>query len=196
MSSRSRNTAAPAIGLPSISTWREFAGAQDAAEGFAAAPQRVERRFHFARRIGLEPGAERQEPAYGRLTRQLSRVAEDDRLGLLFAPGHDHLRIAQEDRIGPVEFVLQARDLAPRLIERSARAHAGSQVRDRNDHGEDQEAEREGERGDLVALEACERMKVRTGCRRRCLGEGLGGKGDGSESCEQERGTDAVPRAA
>ena len=39
-------------------------GAQDAVEGFAAAPQQVERRFHFARRLGLEPGAERQQPPY------------------------------------------------------------------------------------------------------------------------------------
>ena len=131
-----------------------------------------------------------------RLTRQPGRVAEDERLGRRFAPGHDHLRFAQNDRIGPVELVFQARDLALRLIERTARAHAGSEIRDRNDHGEDEDAEHEGKRGDLVALKAGERMKVITARHRRGLGEGLAGKGDGGESCEQERGTDAAPRAA
>ena len=142
------------------------AGAPDAAEGFAAAPERIDGRFHFARGLGLQPGAERQEPPRRRLTRELSRVAEDERLGLLFAPGHDHLRLAQEDRIGPVELVFQARDLALCPIERTARTHAGSQVGDRNHHGEDEDAERERERGDLVALEAGEHMKIRSARRR------------------------------
>jgi len=160
-------------------------------KGFAAAPQRVERRFRFARCLGLEPGAERQEPPYGRLTGQSGRVAEDERLGRRFAPGHDHLRFAQNDRIGPVELVLQACDFALCLIARTARARAGSEIGDRNDDGEDQDAEREGKRGDLVALKAgermlktCERMKVRAARRRRSLGERSSGKGECSESRE------------
>ena len=127
-------------------------GRQRQRKGPALRAQRVDRDPPWHALVGREPGAEGEHAARQRRTQQQRHVAADIRLVAARRPHDDDLRFGEKQRIGAVALLAQLVDfrlLRGKLL-RAARPRA--QQRDRGHDREHDDAQRQGERGDLVAL--------------------------------------------
>ena len=80
-------------------------------EAAAVAAQRVDRVLHALRRRWLQPGAEGEHALRQRARDDDAGVAEDFRLVAARRPGHQHLRLRQQQRLEPVDFGVQRHGL-------------------------------------------------------------------------------------
>ena len=122
-------------------------------EGLALRAQRLNRVLHLARLAGIEPTAERKHAMrFG--------DAEDFKIAVdvwpigCRRPVHHHLPLGQQQRVGAIEFVAQARDLVARGRFEASRTRAHAQKHDRGDHGKQNEAKHRREDCDVVAVDA------------------------------------------
>ncbi len=129
-------------------------------EAHAARPQRVDGAFHVAGRLGVEPGAERQDPMRRVAVGHLGRIADD--LGIIRGcrPGDENLRLGQQQRIGTVDRGPRSDALIACGGVGLGQAAAGSHQQDRCDDGKAEHAEGEGERRELVAVKLRECLDV------------------------------------
>ena len=125
-------------------------------EADPARAQCIDRILHVVGGVGLEPSPE-LEYARRRCGHQ-SWIADDFRLVGCRRPGEEDLRFGQEQRIGAVERGLGRHGLVSgRRLDR-CEVPARAQEQDCAEDGEAEDAERQGNRGDVVAV------RPREGC--------------------------------
>ena len=161
LTSRSRSTARPPIARPSASIARPASVISGMEKGFAVRAQRIDRALHGLRLVGLEPGAEREHALRQRGGGDQRGVAEDVRLVAGRRPGHQDLRLRQQQRVDAVAFGAQRDDVV--AADRSAPAVTRSRMRTSRMAVVDakhQHAEREHKRRDLLRVERGDRIEI------------------------------------
>jgi hypothetical protein len=156
-------------------------------EALAVVAQGFHQRFHGARLRRLQPGAEGQHAMRRGNRRDHRGVAEDFRLVVARRPGDDDLRLGQQQRMRAVDLGLQRDDLLAGGDFGQCRAAARAHQQHGGNDGEEQDAERERQRRNVVLLEAGDlrdggfnRGKIEKGGT-----SGRGGKRNGSNGREE-----------
>ena len=157
-------------------------GGQRQREALALAAQCLDRLLHLPRLVGLQPCAEGEHAARHGGARHQRRIAGDVRLVGPGGPHHDHLRLGMQQRDRAVALLAQVVDLALARHQRLPRARAGAQQRDRRHHAEQDDAEGERQRGQLMPVERREGIEVIRKRLPRCLGARIVRRGHGRQN--------------
>ena len=118
-------------------------------EGAAFGAQRVDGILHPLRRRRLQPGAEGEHAFGSRAPHDNGGVAEDFRLVGAGRPGHQHLRLRQQQSLEPVDFRVERHGLVVRRGFMGGGGFARAQQRDGGEYREADEPERQRDCGGL-----------------------------------------------
>ena len=129
-------------------------GAQRELKPVAPLPQAVDGVIHLERRLGRQPGAERQHALRRGVARQHhGDVARDLRAIVARGPGDQDLRLREQERAEAVGLQLEFPDAGaqPRLI--VGGPHARAHQQDRRNDGEAEQGERRRQHRDFLPVE-------------------------------------------
>jgi len=120
----------------------------------ALAVQRFDGVLHALRRRRFEPVAEGEHALRHRARNDDAGVAEDIRRVVGLRPGHQHLRLRQEQRPQPVDLGIECHGFIARGRLDAVGGFAGAHQHHGSKHGKAEQPECERERGDLLAAHA------------------------------------------
>jgi hypothetical protein len=155
-------------------------------EAHAARAQRIDGMLHVAGGVRLEPAAEGEHAGIRRAHQR--GIADDFGLVGGRVPCHQDLRLGKKQRVGAVDRGFGGDGLVARRRLDLGQAPARAHEQDRGDDGEAKHAERERERGDLVAIEQRKRRDV--GVKRREFVARARRLGAGAAARQQRRQND------
>jgi hypothetical protein len=136
-------------------------------KGLALRTQRADRRLHRLRILRREPCAEGEHATRQRRAHDDRNVPADVRLIGARGPHHDHLRLGEQQRVRAVAFLAQFVDLGLLGGELLGGAPARAQERDGGRDREQDDAERERQRGDFVPFKRRDRIEIGSDGRKR-----------------------------
>ena len=165
------------------------AGGERHDEATALAAQGVDRVLHALRRRRLQPGAEGKHAFRRRARYDHAGVADDVRLVRAGRPGHQHLRLRQQQGLEAVDFGAQHHGFVLRRGLRQGGGFARAQQDDDGQRGEAEQTECRGGGGNLVVAYRCGGAgkavdEARAGVRRRAARHG---KNQGGEESAPSR---------
>ena len=151
--SRSRITARPPMARPSASTGWPAVVVSAIAKLSPLSRKRLDRALHRERLVGRQPQAEGQHAL--RLSRRRNDGDVADDFGLVGGrrPGHDDLRLREQQRLRAVDIGGERRDLLAEKAVGFGGLPAAANQQDRIHHRETQNAERQPECREFVPLE-------------------------------------------
>ena len=127
------------------------AGGERHHEAAALAAQRLDRALHALRRRRLQPGAEGEHALRHSARHHDTGIAEDFRLVAAGGPGHQHLRLRQQQRLEPVDVGAQRHAFVLRRAGERGGAAPRAQQHDDGEHREEKQPEGQGEFAKLLA---------------------------------------------
>ena len=128
-------------------------------EALAPPEQPVDMGLQMQRLLGPQPGSEGQQLVRREARSDERRIADDLRSGVV-VPAHHHLRLGEHEVVEPVDLAVECRNRRGGARPLCVQAVMGAHQEHGAHHREEQHADEERERGDLVLVERLEGVEI------------------------------------